>query len=110
MTSSPATPTGEIGAYWQSHGGELILGRPIGRDEYPYHVTALLNDGRKVHVRVEHAIGSLDRPMTDRNLEDKFHSLADGVIGADKAGALIAACWKLGEARDVTQIIERAIP
>ena len=73
-------------------------------------VTALLKDGRKVHVRVEHAIGSLDRPMTDRHLEDKFHSLADGVIGADKAGALIAACWKLGEARDVTQIIERAIP
>ena len=73
-------------------------------------MTALLKDGRKVHVRVEHAIGSLDRPMTDRHLEDKFHSLADGVIGADKAGALIAACWKLGEARDVTQIIERAIP
>jgi 2-methylcitrate dehydratase PrpD len=73
-------------------------------------VTALLKDGRKVHVRVEHAIGSLDRPMTDRNLEDKFHSLADGVIGGDKTGALIAACWKLGEAKDVTQIIERAIP
>ena len=73
-------------------------------------MTALLEDGRKVHVRVEHAIGSLDRPMTDRHLEDKFHSLADGVIGGDKTGALIAACWKLGEARDVTQIIERAIP
>ena len=73
-------------------------------------VTALLKDGRRVHVRVEHAIGSLDRPMSDRNLEDKFHSLADGVIGGDKTGALIAACWGLGEAKDVTQIIERAIP
>jgi 2-methylcitrate dehydratase PrpD len=73
-------------------------------------MTALLKDGRKIHVRVEHAIGSLDRPMTDRHLEDKFHSLADGVIGGEKTAALIAACWKLGEARDVTQIIERAIP
>jgi len=73
-------------------------------------VTALLKDGRKVHVRVEHAIGSLARPMTDRQLEDKFHSLADGVIGGDKAGTLLTACWELGEARDVTQIIERAIP
>ena len=73
-------------------------------------MTALLKDGRRIHVRVEHAIGSLDRPMTDRHLEDKFHSLADGVIGGEKTGALIAACWKLGEARDVTQIIERAIP
>jgi hypothetical protein len=73
-------------------------------------MTALLRDGRKLHVRVEHAIGSLDRPMTDRQLEDKFHSLADGVIGGDKTGALIAACWEPGEARDATQIIERAIP
>lgn len=73
-------------------------------------MTALLKDGRTVHVRIEHAVGSLARPMTDRQLEDKFHSLADGVIGGDKAAALIAACWKLGEARDVAQIIERAIP
>lgn len=27
--TAPGTPTGELGAYWQSHGGELILGRPI---------------------------------------------------------------------------------
>lgn len=73
-------------------------------------VTAVLKDGRKMHVHVEHAIGSLGKPMTDSDLEGKFHSLADGVIGAEKAGALIAACWKLGEAGDVTQIIERAIP
>lgn len=73
-------------------------------------MTALLKDGRRVHVRVEHAIGSLDRPMTDRHLEGKFHSLADGVIGSEKAEALIAACWKLGESRDVKQIVERAIP
>lgn len=26
---APGTPTGEIGAYWQAHGGELILGRPV---------------------------------------------------------------------------------
>lgn len=28
-STSPATPDGEIGAYWQSRGGELILGRPV---------------------------------------------------------------------------------
>jgi hypothetical protein len=28
-STPPATPSGEIGAYWQSRGGELILGRPL---------------------------------------------------------------------------------
>jgi 2-methylcitrate dehydratase PrpD len=73
-------------------------------------VTAVMKDGRSIHVRVEHAIGSLERPMTDRDLEGKFHSLADGIIGREKADTLIAACWKLGEAKDVKAIVERARP
>jgi hypothetical protein len=73
-------------------------------------VTAYLKDGRKVHVFVEHAIGSLERPMTDANLEAKLHGLADPVIGKAKADALVAACWKLGEARDVSAITGAARP
>ena len=46
-------------------------------------MTAVLNDGRRVHVFVEHAIGSLQNPMTDAQLEAKFHGLADAVLGAE---------------------------
>ncbi len=73
-------------------------------------VTAVLKDGRKVHVFVEHAIGSLERPMSDADLEAKFHSLADEVIGKAKAGALIEACWKLGAAKDVRVLAQKARP
>ena len=73
-------------------------------------VTAILQDGRKVHVFVEHAIGSLERPLIDGDLEGKFHSLADGVIGAARASQAIEACWKLGDARDVRALVERARP
>jgi 2-methylcitrate dehydratase PrpD len=69
-----------------------------------------MKDGRREHVFVEHAIGSLERPMTDRDLEGKFHTLADPVIGKDKANALIEACWKLGDANDVRTLTERAKP
>jgi 2-methylcitrate dehydratase PrpD len=79
-------------------------------DEAAADVTAVLKDGRKVRVFVEHAIGSLERPMTDADLEAKFHSLADAVIGPAKAAALIESCWKLGEAKDVRALIERARP
>ncbi len=73
-------------------------------------VTAILKDGRKVHVFVEHAIGSLERPMSDADLEAKFHSMADEVIGMAKTGALIEACWKLGAATDVHDLARKARP
>jgi 2-methylcitrate dehydratase PrpD len=79
-------------------------------DEASADVTAVLKDGRKVHVFVEHAIGSLERPMSDAALEAKFHSMADEVIGSEKTDALIEACWKLGAAKDVRVLAERAKP
>ena len=73
-------------------------------------VTVELKGGRKEHIRVEHAIGSLERPMSDADLEAKFHALADPVIGKDKARAAIDACWKLGEAKDVRALVAAARP
>ncbi len=73
-------------------------------------VTAHLKGGRTAHVFVEHAIGSLAKPMTDRDLESKFHGLVDPVLGAAKADRLIAACWKLASAADVRAICEGARP
>ena len=71
---------------------------------------AILTDGRKVHVFVEHAIGSLQKPMTDRMLEAKFTQLSEPVIGAGKTQQLIEACWKLGEARDLRALAALARP
>ena len=79
-------------------------------DEASADVTAILKDGRKVHVFVEHAIGSLERPMSDADLEAKFHSMADEVIGKAKTAAMIEACWKLGAAKDVRAIAEGSRP
>ena len=68
-------------------------------------VTAILKDGRKIHVFVEHAIGSVQRPMTDAALEAKFHGMSDAVIGADKTNALLKACWDLGLAANVQALV-----
>src|SRR5260221_8256133 len=48
-------------------------------------VTAVLRDGRRVRVVVEHAFGSLERPLSDAGLEFKFHSLAEPLIRAENA-------------------------
>jgi len=79
-------------------------------DEASADVTAILKDGRKVHVFVEHAIGSLERPMGDKDLEAKFHSLVDAVIGKTKADSLAEACWTLAAAKDVHGLVDKATP
>jgi 2-methylcitrate dehydratase PrpD len=79
-------------------------------DEAAVDVTAVLKNGERVNVFVEHAIGSLAKPMTDKDLEAKFHGLSDPVLGADKTGKLIEACWKLGNASNVLGITPLARP
>ncbi|MGZ9074348.1 MAG: MmgE/PrpD family protein [Burkholderiaceae bacterium] len=79
-------------------------------DEASVDVTAILAKGRREHVFAEHAIGSLQRPMTDAQLETKFTELSAAVIGADKTKALIAATWKIGDATDVRALTALARP
>lgn len=79
-------------------------------DEASADVTAVLKDGRRVHVFVKHAIGSLENPMTDAMLEGKFRDLSEPVIGQGKTSELIAACWKLGSLSDVRQLTALARP
>ena len=79
-------------------------------DEASADVTAVLKDGRRVHVFVEHAIGSLQNPMTDANLEAKFHGLSDAVLGAARTSELISACWAVGDAANVQTIVTLAAP
>lgn len=73
-------------------------------------VTAVLKDGRREHIFVKHAIGSLERPMSDADLERKFHSLADHTIGSAKAAKLIAACWDVANTSDLKRFTELARP
>src|SRR6185436_4145022 len=53
-------------------------------DEASADVTITMNDGRSHHVFVEHAIGSVERPMSDEDLAGKFHGLVEPILGAEK--------------------------
>jgi len=79
-------------------------------DEASADVTAVLNDGRRVHVFVEHAIGSLQNPMSNAQLEAKFHGLSDAVIGTGRTTDLISACWEIGNKAGVDSIMALAKP
>ncbi len=62
-------------------------------DEAAADVTAVLTDGRRVHVRVDHAIGSLENPLSDAQLEAKFAALVVPVLG-DARARDITAHWR----------------
>ena len=79
-----------------------------GIDEASADVTITCKDGRKLHVFIEHAIGSLERPMSDADLQRKFHGLVDPVLGSARAARLIEQCATLSGAADVRALTASA--
>jgi 2-methylcitrate dehydratase PrpD len=73
-------------------------------------VTVTTKDGRKHHVRVEHAIGSLERPMSDDDLAAKVHGLVDPILGSPRAHEIIALAMRIASAPDVRAIAALARP
>jgi len=52
-------------------------------------------NGRRLEKFVEHAVGSLDHPMSDKDLESKFVGLATGVLSPDRQRKLMDLCWSV---------------
>ena len=73
-------------------------------------ITVTCTDGRRLHLAVAHAIGSLERPMTDADLERKFHGLVDPMLGAARAAQLIDACAALTRTADVRALTKLTTP
>jgi 2-methylcitrate dehydratase PrpD len=60
---------------------------------------AVLHGGQRIVIRVEHAAGSLERPLSDAALDAKSRDLIEPVLGAARAGELIAACREVSRRR-----------
>jgi 2-methylcitrate dehydratase PrpD len=73
-------------------------------------ITVTTRDGRTLHQRIEHAIGSLEHPMSDADLARKFHGLVDPVLGASASEALVGLCMELPRAADVRTLVAAAQP
>jgi 2-methylcitrate dehydratase PrpD len=79
-------------------------------DEAAVDLVATLHDGRKIAVKVEHAIGSLERPMNRTLLEAKFTDLVSPVLGQEQTAALLQACWALGSATTLAPVLSLTVP
>jgi 2-methylcitrate dehydratase PrpD len=73
-------------------------------------VAVRLNDGREFEALVEHARGSLERPLTDAELEQKLVALAAYGCPELDAVLLVDAIWSIESADDVRDILRCAVP
>jgi 2-methylcitrate dehydratase PrpD len=78
--------------------------------EESVRLAAVLKDGRRIDVHVEHAIGSLQRPLSDAQLEAKFRSLVEPVLGAGRASEVTRDCWNLAAVADVAALTAKCRP
>jgi 2-methylcitrate dehydratase PrpD len=80
-----------------------------GIDPAQVGMTVVLTDGRKLHRTIEHAVGSVEAPMTDRQLEAKFADLAEGIISAPAIRQVMDACWHVETLPDAAEIARMSV-
>lgn len=81
-----------------------------GLREDEARIVVTLTDGRRIDVHIEHALGSVDNPMSDHDLERKFIGLAADTLPTGRAEQLIEQCWQIGALTDAAQLARLAVP
>jgi len=71
-------------------------------------ITLMRKHGGRLEKFVEHAVGSLDHPMSDNDLEAKFSGLAMAVLSNPQQRRLMDLCWKVEGLAKASAIAEAA--
>jgi 2-methylcitrate dehydratase PrpD len=67
-----------------------------------------LKDGRRLEKFVEHAIGSVERPLSDGALDAKVRDLCDGVLTSAQTARLIETCRNIERQPDARVVADTA--
>src|SRR5262245_28526204 len=75
---------------------------PLG---IPNRIVVTLSDGRHFTTEVEFPRGHAGNPMTDAEVETKFHSLVEPRYDKSKADTVLAKCWEFDAVTDVAEVV-----
>jgi len=81
-----------------------------GIHEDQVRIAIKLKGGKTLEKYVEHAVGSIDRPLSDGDLEAKFRGLADGILSKPEIERLIQLCWDIGKLKNVGEVASASVP
>jgi 2-methylcitrate dehydratase PrpD len=71
-------------------------------------VVIVTNDGRSFERIVQHAVGSLENPLSNRDLEVKFRKLADGILPNPQIEGVLSMAWNIEALPDAGEIPRHA--
>ncbi|WP_449043236.1 MmgE/PrpD family protein [Paracoccus versutus] len=80
----------------------------IAEDEV--RITLVMKDGRRIDHHVEHAIGSVERPLTNEELNDKFLRQSALVIGEEQSRKALDLAWKLPDLASPAELVDVTVP
>ena len=89
--------------------GKVVPVVTPGIDAAQVDMTIVLKDGRQLHRYIAHAIGSVEVPMTDQQLETKFADLAEGIIPAPMIRRVMDACWNVESLPNAAEIAKMSV-
>ena len=69
-----------------------------------------LTDGRRLSWFVEQSLGNIHRPLSDRQLDEKFRNCAARVLPASTANDVLDRCWRMTELDHVGLLVETTVP
>jgi 2-methylcitrate dehydratase PrpD len=81
-----------------------------GIHEDQVRIAIRLKGGKVLEKYVEHAVGSLGRPMSDADLEAKFRGLVEGILAKSESDKLIGLCWEVGKLKDAAETARASVP
>ncbi|MBN9425340.1 MAG: MmgE/PrpD family protein, partial [Burkholderiales bacterium] len=73
------------------------------------HVVVTLKNGSRREAHTTHALGSLERPMTDDDLSGKFRELAAEHLSSPTTELVLEMCWKIAAAPAVSPLFDRLL-
>jgi len=73
-------------------------------------VSITLKNGRTYTKRIEHALGTLQRPMSDADLETKFSALTKDTLTPGQRVKVIDLCWQLSTSADTAALACATVP
>jgi 2-methylcitrate dehydratase PrpD len=66
-------------------------------------------DGRKLNKYIQHAVGSVEVPLSASRLEVKFTDLAEGILPPAQIRQLLDTCWNIEKLPSAAAIAKNAV-
>jgi 2-methylcitrate dehydratase PrpD len=83
-----------------------VVDSAIAEDQV--RITIIMKDQRRLEKFIEHCAGSTRNPMTNAQLEAKFHGLTEGILPAGRSRQLMELCWKIESLSEAAQVARTA--